>query len=60
VDATSLESIETSDFRNQSRRFSLVVFSLHKLRHQHHSWMWSEICIVEVSFHSDIISKLVS
>jgi hypothetical protein len=31
VDATSLESIEMSDFRNQSRRCYLVVSALHKL-----------------------------
>jgi hypothetical protein len=60
VDATSLEIIETSDFRNQSRRCSLVVSSLHKLRHRLYSWMWSAICIVEVCLHLESSSKPMS
>jgi hypothetical protein len=40
VDATSLEITEMSDLRNQLRHCSLVVSSLHKLRHRRNSWMF--------------------
>jgi hypothetical protein len=60
VDDTSLASIETSDLRNQSRHCYLVVYSLNKLFLRRHSWMWSEICIVEICLHLESSSKPVS
>jgi hypothetical protein len=37
VEVTSLLSRETSDLRNQSRHYCLVVSALHKLRRLRHS-----------------------
>ena len=60
VATTSLARREISDLRNQLRHCWGVASTLQRLRHRHHSCMWSAICVEAVCLKFESSSRPLS